>query len=160
MWKGMTGDVATKTYITISDPSILSFHDMVPPPSQLIFRYIDVTGDCGIMQFSGRDWIMSEHRKKTAIFHGGAFCGTSPVAKAHAAAVAQLYPNNKEEQYFYMVSATEALPRDDLKTGIPILFDEFNHTLPRGCRPPTHHRRDRDSHGRRGARHHSRQGVE
>ena len=136
MWKGMTAETQSKPYICVSDPCILSFHDMVPPPSQLIFRYIDVTGDCGIMQFSGRDWIMSEHRKKTAIFHGGAGCGKSPVAKAYAAAVAQLYPTKNEEQYFYMISATEALPRDDLKTGIPILFDEFNPTLPRGCNPP------------------------
>ena len=35
-----------------------------------------------------------------------------------------------------MISATEALPRDDLKTGVPILFDECNPMLPRGCNPP------------------------
>ena len=40
------------------------------------------------------------------------------------------------ESLGYMVSATEALPRDDLRTGVPTLFDEFNPTLPRGCNPP------------------------
>ena len=37
---------------------------------------------------------------------------------------------------FYKISATEVLPRDDLRTGIPIILDEFMPMLPRGCNPP------------------------
>ena len=34
MWKGMTAETHSKPYICVSDPCILSFHDMVPPLSQ------------------------------------------------------------------------------------------------------------------------------
>ena len=34
MWKGMTADIQSKPYITVSDPSILSFNDIPPPPQE------------------------------------------------------------------------------------------------------------------------------
>ena len=136
MWKSMT-EFSPNPYFTVNDPSIISFNDMVPPPSQQIFKYVDVTGDFSIKEMSGREWIMTGHRQKTAVFHGKAGCGKSSVAMVYAAAVAQLYPCKGEEQYFYKISASEALPRDDLRTGVPIIFDESMAMLPRGCNPPT-----------------------
>ena len=127
--------ILTPDTIMVSDASIPRMEDLDPPPSGLMFNYVDIADGCRVKQFSGRDWMRLWHQKKTLVLHGNAECAKSPTAKLYAATVAQLYPPSGE-QFFCMVSAADVLPRDEMKTGTPIVLDELMPMEARGCNPP------------------------
>ena len=93
MWKSMHKCKLTLR-IMVSDASIPRMEDLDPPPSGLMFNYIDIADGCRVHQISGRDWMSHWHQKQTLVFHGNAECAKSPTAKLYAAMVAQLYPRS------------------------------------------------------------------
>jgi len=135
MFKALHEAPQRKVFVSIDDPLVPNIRDLAPVPSQQFFSYVDLSNNTQRV-FSGRDWIRTHHASRTIVLLGGAGCGKTPTAMTYASCVAQLHPQaDGSPLRFYKVSQVENLPRDDLRSGIPIIFDEFSPNLPRGHNP-------------------------
>lgn len=134
MWRAAHEPSRKRSLIEVSDPSIVDFHCLAIPPSQMMFRYVDLTDNL-VKEFSGRDWLRQWHQTHSIVFAGDAGLGKTPVAIAYGSCVSQLFKHVTGPR-FYKICQAEQLPRDTMAPGVVILFDEWRPSLPRGHNPP------------------------